>query len=529
MRARATAKLPTENNDFDNGITGEIAPWTIPLPPHTKTINALRPEDPVDIPTCKKILDLKSLNDRVIYTNGSKSPQEKPSYGIAMFNTNADLIQTDQGKLSAGKSINDAETMAIYKAMELALNETTFNFGRNKKVIILSDSRTGIDAVLNPKTSGSLAYLNLMRQDIDGREDRHLVDFTLRWVKGHSKNMGNELADHLAKTATIFKDPLPFTTHDKRRHYISKRRQQSWETWFNEKEHTYRSPPSRRLKRHRKLTRQDSSILFRLKTNKGWTGETIGTGITPTCDAEECPPHRIPDDGDHKFVCPARAEKRPPDISSLLRDPRKQSKTRSDVIEWICHHDHFGFRNKLYEVNFIKLRIGQYNRDRDFQCHLCDAILSRKAHLERHILNVHTNPSAHQSSNPRLNPYQGDEKVCNLCRAEFATRNNKVKHMAAHEKGTLKDGQTYMCDECDIAFDTRNKKDKHMDAHAKGTLKKSWCQKCEGCKKTFRTKGDKTKHQDEACGGICHGCSQTFTSRTRLKEHQRSNCGGSRS
>ena len=526
-RARQTAHIPTSHNDFDNTVQTEMAPWEVEPPKEMRPVKELPAEGITPDPrSCKRLLELTSLNDRIIYTDGSKKRHERAAYGIAMFDTEMNLIQTDQGKLSAGKSINDAETTAILKAMELALNEKTFNFGRKRKVVILSDSKTGIDAVLNPKKAGPLAYLNLMRQDIEEREDRDTTDFTIGWVKGHSKDPGNELADHLAKTAREHRDSLNFTSHDKRRHDISEERQKSWEAWFNEKEHTYRGTPSRRLKKHRTLTRQDSSVLFRLKTNKGWTGEAIGTGDTPTCEAEECSPQNIPDDGDHKFTCPARAEKRPPNVETLIRDPRYQHKTRNDAIEWIRHHDHFGFRNKIYEVNFIKLRIGKFDRNKDFPCPACDAIFSRKVHMEKHLSSIHTNPSAHPNKNPKNKPFQGDERICDLCGSEFKTRFNKEKHMRSHEKGTTKSRTIHECDECGVTFPDRSKKDKHMAAHERGTTR---FQKCEGCQETFRTMKDKKKHQDEACGDICHGCSQTFETRTSLKVHQRSNCGGSRS
>ena len=526
-RARIAANLPSGNNIIDHTTTEELAPWTMTLPDSTEhttiTIDTLPPEMPKDPANLRITLQLSSHADRIVYTDGSKKPRERPSYGIAMFNASHELIQTDSGKLSAGKDINDAETMAIYKAMELVLNEARdgFNYGRAAKVVILSDSKTGIDAVANPRTSGPLAYLNIMRKDIDSRDDRHRATFTLGWIKGHSNIKGNDIADKLAKEAKDVKDPLPYTTHGKRLHDISANRQTAWETWFREKKHTYRGLPSRRLKRHRGLTRKDTSILFRLKTNKGWTDDTIGIQEPPTCDADG-----EPDDGTHKFTCQKRAEKRPHDIEKAIRDPKNQHKTRNDTLEWIRHHDHFGFRNKIYEVNYIKLRIGQYNREKDLKCHLCDAVMSRKDHLARHIDQVHDNPSTKTKHNPKLNPLTIEERKCHICNKEFTTRKNIEKHLAAHNKGTLPTDR--YCNICDITLTTKRNMEKHTAAHEKGTVRAT-PKRCEECKKIFDSIELKEEHQEETCGGLCHGCSKEFRSRKELKEHQRSNCGGSRS
>ena len=501
--ARRKANLPQRNTADPSQTT---APWTVPVPeprgPVTSELSPKVDKTKYTIPDlCWKINSTGTL----IYTDGSanpKNPNIPPSYGIIMLNYQGNQITTEEGVLFGGKSILDAETTAIYKAMEMAMvnRPPSADPSQVSKTIIMSDSKIAIDAVLRPKRSGTLAYLNIMRADIEDHPDRHLHHFTIGHVKGHSKDPGNDAADKLAKKAKTYRDHLPLTTHSKEATRASNQRQQDWEDWFNQKEHQSRSKPTRRLKRHNGLTRQDSSVLFRLKTNKGWNQEdNIGTQPPPPCTLceKDQPP---PQDAIHLFECDGTKDERPADASTAIQ----RQIPPPEIVRWIRHHNHFGFKNKVYDVNYIKLKIGQYRRNTDLTCPYCpNKILSSKQNLRVHI------KGAHENNPQRLKPT--DTNTCDLC-GKLVMRCRMEKHKATHDT-----------EDCEVCGKTLQRKtmERHMRVHRE--------RRCEECSKTFSTNTKLKNHMKSHEGKICHGCSTTFKTKVKLKEHQRSNCGGSRS
>ena len=480
-RARTKAGL-TRHRSYDP--PQDIAPWTHPVPntkgPHTEElhgdtrISALKPK-------------INPNGGYLMYTDGSANPKvthKKPSYGIVVLNHQGNQETTEEGTLHAGKSILDAETTAIYKAMEMAMNMRApwADPTHPSHMIILSDSKAAIDSVLRPKRQGTLAYLNILREDIEDHPNRPHCKFTIGHVKGHTRDPGNEAADKLAKRATTYRDPLPMKTHSKAATLAGNERQRQWEEWFDKKSHHCKTRPTRRLKKHKNMTRLDSSVMFRLKTNKGWTNEPIGTGEPPECEqCEEKPPR----DGIHLTRCTGTTEKRPPDIETAIQ----MSIPRPDVIDWMRHHDHFGIRNKIYEVRYVKLRVGQYRRDADLKCPHCpDHIASLLQSLNNHIDKIHDNPKEFDSIGRKI-ATKMTVKNCHICGWTFARRRELEKHIRGHDIGQ----QT--CDKCRKKM-ASTRMERHKKTHEKN---------------------------------VCHGCSQDFSSKEKLKEHQRSNCGGSRS
>lgn len=551
-KARITANLETTHGSMD--MTDTIVPWNQPVPKQTDPLHPLFTKITLEtdngkehtVPRIKQTLDLNDPEDLIIYTDGSAdrgTSGKNPSYGIVVLNSSGNLITTDDGKLVAGKCIHDVETITIYKAVEIALsNKTSILGSRRRKAVIFTDSTTAMDAVLNSKSNGPLAYLNTLRQELEQDEMRPHLDIMIGWIKGHSKIPGNEMADLLVKNCTnVLKDPLPFTTHSKRLMDISKHRQQLWEEWYEDKKHHYQGKPTRRLKKHRGISRRDSSVLLRLKTNKGWNHQDpIGTEPAPRCPIDD-----ETDDGTHKYTCSRWTKDRPGNIQLAIN----RTIPRSDVVRWIRNNDHFGFRNKMYAVNYIKLKIGQYNLQKDLQCPSCDYMTERTDRLKEHINRKHLNPS----TNPKI-PIR-KKLVCNIChRDNFPAREKYAKHMEAHAKGSTRAPKqpsvenSTRCRYCNKATNGPRNLELHEETHRRcrgckithDTIEQleahlcSFEYYCGTCDKYFRNTDlkknhDNQKHPPKEEELTCHGCSKRYRGKEKLKEHQRSNCGGSRS
>lgn len=503
-RARRTGGLEqvfgTDTQD-DNLVTRYLEVPTTIHEPHKRLPN--------DYPTHihAELAKLIGSTGQIIFTDGSESFDRNASYGLVALNKTGEIVYKDNGKLSSGKSIIDAETFAMYRAMEWALTELQYELG--KRIVIVSDSRTALDKTLEPKPNGPTSYLNDMRREIEEHENRAKTSFILGWVKGHSKVAGNKIANQLAKDKWAdYKGPYPGRTSSYETSRISTLRQKAWKDWMMEKDHHYRNKiPTRRLKKHKGMTRRDMSVIFRLKTNKGWNHLNLtndDTGDEPTNSKVcTCPQPLENIDGEHLLHCHSTTKNRPPNIEYLVHGingkPTKQSDDRQ-VQHWIRSNKFFGFRNNLYPVNFIKLKIGQFRRDEDLTCPHCTKIFTKKSNLVTHIQNIHVNPTRTRKKHGK----GGDCRFCGKTLPGFQLAN----HELTHTKRPDWNGQPGRGNRSGKTHTTKDKT-------------------CTKCGKVARSMSSLKIHM--RAHNICHGCSREFEDRVKLKEHQRSNCGGSRS
>jgi len=130
-----------------------------------------------------------------IYRDCSKNQKEVGS-GISIF-IGGNLTFQLRFRLVNKCSNNQAEQLAIAKALEKVRD--LHQVQRNQQTIAIhTDSRITLEATANPRNCQN--FIKLIREEIRNLENNSwIVHFT--WVKAHNNNIGNELADQLAKEA----------------------------------------------------------------------------------------------------------------------------------------------------------------------------------------------------------------------------------------------------------------------------------------------------------------------------------------
>ena len=559
-KARSHARLPeptppTTTDDADDMEAPLPYTYEIPEPrgPHMRLIEVHHLE------AIRRIESSIHPRSIIAYTDGSETPDRGSSYAAVLYTPKGTLITKENGRLSPGKTIRDAETNAIYHAMIMAMNTPTdlTVYERETKrimrhVIVLSDSQAAIHEVIEPKRQGPTAYLNATREEVENHDERPHTVFHIGWIKGHSKIPGNETADRLAKSATDTKDPYPGTSPTFITRKNSDQRQREWDDWYDERKHEYQGRPTRRLKKHIGLSRLDSTILFKIRSNKGWKpDDKLGTDPPPDCN-----PCKVPDDGKHKLACPRWTIKRPPNVELALHDIKKQS----DILTWIRHHDHFGIKNTIYEVQYLNLKIGNYNQNTDYSCPDCPYITSKKFNYESHR-------STHARGNTIKTRVDPASLICQFCGKISQSRSHHLAHQGIHSRRTNAVKHQHSCPDCDYSTPVigtlyTHKRNNHTRQRCKdctftcdGINKLKAHQKA-GCDTTpstnptsqptlgtasYKCQSPGCEYETPLLNNLrthfaynhrpteCHGCSRTFEGRKNLKIHERTNCGGSRS
>lgn len=142
------------------------------------------------------------------YTDGASSPQKEHGiggWGFCMFTEGVDC-EIRQSGYEKDTTNQRMEMLAIIKALRTAtqLSDKPVN------VLIVSDSRYCIDGITQwshnwkrngwRKSGGEIKNLDLWKRMYDLVYNKHLV-VEFKWVKGHSGDHYNDIADELATSA----------------------------------------------------------------------------------------------------------------------------------------------------------------------------------------------------------------------------------------------------------------------------------------------------------------------------------------
>ena len=366
--------------------------------------------------------------------------------------------------LTPRQTILDAEATALVCGHDCALT-----LPHRGGIFLISDCRAALRLLQVGPFQGPLSYLMApLKLLLDSRRD-----IFASWIQGHSGHPGNDLADSLAKDAFLVNDPFPGSSHSYLSLHLTTATSTEWLAWYTRTPHFYHRPPHRSTRHHHHLTRLESSVLFRLRSNKGWTpGDNIGTSSPPPCP---CDPSSTRD-GAHLITCPATSRLRPPDINSWIHlDARQDS-----VLRWAAYHRYFGISLRTSQVRWVSMSNPGNLMRLPPVCDICSRTFTNSSHLTRHRNQIHPDSASSLF-------VIGARRDCTACTASFALKTGLDHHTTS--------------------------------IHG-----------CPDCGRMFSDIANMYRHVMNKHGGlICAGCSRRFPSRLDLRIHQRSNCGGSRS
>ena len=154
----------------------------------------------------------RNISTLQIFTDGSKGAYGVGA-GIVTYMDNV-LKCEERFKLDNRCSNNQAEQLAIVKALDTIERNTREIAEQNRIAIIYTDSKITIDSLKNTKKHTNL--INEIRNKVKTLEiDKWRVSFA--WIKAHAGIHGNELADRTAKAAasdqnaTVYYKKIPKT------------------------------------------------------------------------------------------------------------------------------------------------------------------------------------------------------------------------------------------------------------------------------------------------------------------------------
>ena len=134
--------------------------------------------------------------DMTIYTDGSKIGEGDTGYGW-LATIQDTIVEQENGNLG-DNTVYKAELFAIYTSLQWLKANIKEKYNYIKSCVIKSDSQASILAIIaSPIKSSLVLMIKELMEDLKSE-----IKIGIEWIKGHSNQTGNEIADMLAKEGT---------------------------------------------------------------------------------------------------------------------------------------------------------------------------------------------------------------------------------------------------------------------------------------------------------------------------------------
>ena len=246
------------------------------------------------------ILDEKSFADGntnfnqelTMFTDGSKDTRGRTGSGLVVYDAERRIICQMHWHLGRYISVFQSELYAIKKAVQYLCRYT----GSKRTVTIYADSKAALQAlnshrVYSEQVRSILLYF---------KEAAKRNTITLKWVKAHNDNEGNDIADQLAKQGAAADDALaedvPLISAQSIRADFRKCVVNKWKEWWQnlptcrQTKHFFPSPNKKLSSQLAKGNRRMYSCIVQLITGHNYMNRhnAIVDGTYPDAEAAQC-------------------------------------------------------------------------------------------------------------------------------------------------------------------------------------------------------------------------------------------------
>ncbi|XP_023228152.1 uncharacterized protein LOC111628561 [Centruroides sculpturatus] len=150
----------------------------------------------------KELTENKKKRQLIAFTDGSKGENGVGS-GVVVKNSEGRTLYQAAFKLADHCSITQAELWGIFKALTYIsqLSHTTY-----KELLVFTDSRAALHILRRENNKSALAKELINLATKLGKQ----LKISFNWIPGHAGHAGNELADKLAKKASIAQTKITY-------------------------------------------------------------------------------------------------------------------------------------------------------------------------------------------------------------------------------------------------------------------------------------------------------------------------------